>query len=109
MEMMGVHLPAAAFVHPYTDLREALTRYAAGHLARGIKNGTIKPLGEMLTEKSFINALIGLMATGGSTNHTMHLVAMAPCCRRDFELGRLRRNSSIIPLLIRVYPTAKPT
>ena len=53
MEMMGVHLPAAAFVHPYTDLREALTRYAAGHLARGIKNGTIKPLGEMLTEKSF--------------------------------------------------------
>ncbi|MDD0442729.1 dihydroxy-acid dehydratase, partial [Shigella sonnei] len=57
MEMRGVHLPAAAFVHPYTDLREALTRYAAGHLARGIKNGTIKPLGEMLTEKSFINAL----------------------------------------------------
>jgi len=74
--------PAAAFVHPYTDLREALTRYAAGHLARGIKNGTIKPLGEMLTEKSFINALIGLMATGGSTNHTMHLVAMARAVRR---------------------------
>ena len=107
MEMMGVHLPAAAFVHPYTDLREALTRYAAGHLARGIKNGTIKPLGEMLTEKSFINALIGLMATGGSTNHTMHLVAMARAAGVILNWDDFDEISSIIPLLIRVYPNGK--
>ncbi|MFQ3037731.1 phosphogluconate dehydratase [Neisseria cinerea] len=107
MEMMGVHLPAAAFVHPYTDLREALTRYAAGHLAHGIKNGTIKPLGEMLTEKSFINALIGLMATGGSTNHTMHLVAMARAAGVILNWDDFDEISSIIPLLIRVYPNGK--
>ncbi|HHX2496658.1 TPA: phosphogluconate dehydratase [Neisseria subflava] len=107
MEMMGVHLPASAFVHPYTDLREALTRYAAGHLARGIKNGTIKPLGEMLTEKSFINALIGLMATGGSTNHTMHLVAMARAAGVILNWDDFDEISSIIPLLIRVYPNGK--
>ncbi len=54
MEMMGVHPPAAAFVDPYADLREALSCYAAGHLARGIKNGTIKPFGEVLTENPLL-------------------------------------------------------
>ncbi|WP_165008286.1 phosphogluconate dehydratase [Neisseria yangbaofengii] len=107
MEMMGVHLPAAAFVHPYTDLREALTRYGAAHLAQGIRNGTALPLGEMLTEKSFINALIGLMATGGSTNHTMHLVAMARAAGVILNWDDFDEISAIIPLLIRVYPNGK--
>ncbi|MCP1772590.1 phosphogluconate dehydratase [Neisseria perflava] len=107
MELMGVHLPTAAFVHPYTDLREALTRYGAAHLARGIRNGTAKPFGEMLTEKSFINALIGLMATGGSTNHTMHLVAMARAAGVILNWDDFDKISSIIPLLIRVYPNGK--
>ncbi|PSJ81354.1 phosphogluconate dehydratase [Neisseria iguanae] len=107
MEMMGVHLPAAAFVYPYTDLREALTRYGAAHLAQGIRNGTAMPLGEMLTEKSFINALIGLMATGGSTNHTMHLVAMARAAGVILNWDDFDEISSIIPLLIRVYPNGK--
>lgn len=104
MELMGVHLPAAAFFHPYTPMREALTRYAAAHLVNGIKNGTAKPLGEMLNEKSFVNAMIGLMATGGSTNHTMHLVAMARAAGIILTWDDFDEISSIIPLLIRVYP-----
>ncbi|MCF7529321.1 phosphogluconate dehydratase [Neisseria lisongii] len=107
MEMMGVHLPAAAFVHPYTELREALTRHAAAHLAQNIRSGNIKPLGEMLTEKSFINALIGLMATGGSTNHTMHLIAMARAAGVILNWDDFDEISAIVPLLIRVYPNGK--
>ncbi|MCF7520832.1 phosphogluconate dehydratase [Neisseria sp. ZJ106] len=107
MEMMGVHLPAAAFVHPYTELREALTRHAAAHLAQNIRSGNIKPLGEMLTEKSFINALIGLMATGGSTNHTMHLIAMARTAGVILNWDDFDEISAIVPLLIRVYPNGK--
>ncbi|QEY26535.1 phosphogluconate dehydratase [Neisseria zalophi] len=107
MEMMGVHLPAAAFFHPYTPMREALTRYAAAHLVEGIQNGTAKPIGEMLDEKSFVNALIGLMATGGSTNHTMHLVAMARAAGIILTWDDFDEISSIIPLLIRVYPNGQ--
>ena len=107
MEFMGLHLPAAAFFNPYTPMREALTRYAAAHLVEGIRNQTIKPIGEMLTEKSFINALIGLMATGGSTNHTMHLVAMARAAGVILTWDDFDEISSIIPLLIRVYPNGK--
>lgn len=107
MELMGVHLPAAAFFNPYTPMREALTRYAAAHLARGIHSGTAKPIGEMLTEKSFINAIIGLMATGGSTNHTMHLVAMARAAGVILNWDDFDEISSIIPLLIRVYPNGQ--
>ncbi|KPN74429.1 phosphogluconate dehydratase [Neisseria sp. 74A18] len=107
MEMMGVHLPAAAFFHPYTPMREALTRYAAAHLVESIKNGTAKPMGEMLDEKSFVNALIGLMATGGSTNHTMHLVAMARAAGIILTWDDFDEISSIVPLLIRVYPNGQ--
>ncbi|KPN71550.1 phosphogluconate dehydratase [Neisseria sp. 83E34] len=107
MEMMGMHLPAAAFFNPYTPMREALTRYAAAHLAESVKNQTIKPLGEMLSEKSFVNALIGLMATGGSTNHTMHLVAMARAAGIILNWDDFDEISSIIPLLIRVYPNGQ--
>ncbi|MCQ9325476.1 phosphogluconate dehydratase [Neisseria dentiae] len=107
MEMMGVHLPAAAFFNPYTPIREALTRYAAAHLAEGIRNQTAKPIGEMLDEKSFINGIIGLMATGGSTNHTMHLVAMARAAGIILNWDDFDEISSIVPLLIRVYPNGQ--
>ena len=104
MEMMGVHLPAAAFFNPYTPMREALTRAAAARLSDGIKNRSIKPIGEMLSEKSFVNAIIGLMATGGSTNHTMHLVAMARAAGIILNWDDFDDISAIVPLLIRVYP-----
>ena len=107
MEMMGLHLPAAAFFNPYTPMREALTRHAAAHMAEGVKNRSIKPIGEMLNEKSFINAVIGLMATGGSTNHTMHLVAMARAAGVILTCDDFDEISSIIPLLIRVYPNGQ--
>ncbi len=107
MEMMGLHLPAAAFFNPYTPMREALTRHAAAHLAEGVKNRSIKPIGEMLSEKSFVNAVIGLMATGGSTNHTMHLVAMARAAGVILTWDDFDEISSIIPLLIRVYPNGQ--
>lgn len=107
MEFMGVHLPAAAFFNPYTPMREALTRYAGAHMVKSIKAGCLKPIGEMLTEKSFINALIGLMATGGSTNHTMHLIAMARAAGVILNWDDFDEISSIIPLLIRVYPNGQ--
>lgn len=107
MEMMGLHLPAAAFFNPYTPMREALTRQAAAHLLAQIQSGRIKPIGEMLTEQSFINAVIGLMATGGSTNHTMHIIAMARAAGVILNWDDFDELSSIIPLLIRVYPNGQ--
>ena len=107
MEFMGLHLPAAAFFNPYTPMREALTRQAAVQLVQDIRRQDAKPIGEMLTEKSFINAMIGLMATGGSTNHTMHLVAMARAAGVILNWDDFNEVSSIIPLLIRVYPNGQ--
>ena len=107
MEFMGLHLPAAAFFNPYTPMREALTRHAAAHMAQSVRNQTIKPIGEMLSEKSFINAIIGLMATGGSTNHTMHLVAMARAAGVILNWDDFDEISDITPLLIRVYPNGQ--
>ena len=107
MEFMGLHLPAAAFFNPYTPMREALTRQAAVQLVQDIRRQDAKPIGEMLTEKSFINAMIGLMATGGSTNHTMHLVAMARAASVILNWDDFNEVSSIIPLLIRVYPNGQ--
>lgn len=107
MEFMGLHLPAAAFFNPYTPMREALTRHAAAQLVQDIRNKNAKPIGEMLTEKSFINAMIGLMATGGSTNHTMHLVAMARAAGVILNWDDFDEISAIVPLLIRVYPNGQ--
>ena len=107
MEFMGLHLPAAAFFNPYTPMREALTRQAAVQLVQDIRRQDAKPIGEILTEKSFINAMIGLMATGGSTNHTMHLVAMARAAGVILNWDDFNEVSSIIPLLIRVYPNGQ--
>lgn len=107
MEFMGLHLPAAAFFNPYTPMREALTRRAAAQLVQDIRSKNAKPIGEMLTEKSFINAMIGLMATGGSTNHTMHLVAMARAAGVILNWDDFDEISAIVPLLIRVYPNGQ--
>ncbi|MDO5058625.1 MAG: phosphogluconate dehydratase [Neisseria sp.] len=107
MELMGVHLPAAAFCPPDSPLREALTREAAANLVRRIQNGTAQPLGEMLDEKSFVNAMVGLMATGGSTNHTMHLVAMARAAGIILNWDDFDDISAVVPLLIRVYPNGE--
>lgn len=108
MEFMGLHLPSAAFFNPNTAMRDALTAEAARHvvsMARAPK--TFQCIGEILDEKAIINGVIGLLATGGSTNHTMHLIAIARAAGIDLRWEDFDALSAIIPLLARVYPNGK--
>jgi phosphogluconate dehydratase len=105
MEMMGLHVPGAAFVNPGTPLRAALTEAAAKKAARTTALGPdYAPFFEIATAKAFVNALAGLMATGGSTNHTLHLVAMARSVGLDLTWEDFEAMSNLVPLLARVYP-----
>lgn len=105
MELMGLHLPGAAFVHPNTPLRDALTA-AAPKRAMEIAHGTnaYTPMSAVVDEKSIVNAMAGLMATGGSTNHTLHLVAMARAAGVLIDWSDFDQLSKVTPLLARVYP-----
>lgn len=100
MEFMGLHLPNSAFIHPKTNLRKALVKEAAICMAKN----NIKPLGEIISEKTIINAIVGLMATGGSTNHTIHLIAIARAAGILINWEDFDSISKITPLLARVYP-----
>ena len=108
MEVMGLHLPGAAFVHPHDDLRHALT-VAATHRAAEIslRSAAPRPIGRCLDERSFVNAIVGLHATGGSTNHTLHLPAMAAAGGIDLRWQDFADLSDIVPLLARVYPNGQ--
>ncbi len=103
MEMMGLHVPGAAFVQPGTKLRQALDRAAVHRLAElsGTKERT---LAQVIDEKAIINAVIGLLATGGSTNHAIHIPAMARAAGIVIDWSDLAELSSVVPLLARVYP-----
>lgn len=103
MEFMGLHLPNSAFINPNTTLREALVKEAASHM---VKN-KIKGIGELLSEKNIVNAIIGLMVTGGSTNHTIHLSAIARTAGIIINWDDFDAISNITPLLARVYPNGK--
>ena len=105
MEMMGLHLPGSAFIHPNTPLRDALVA-AAPKRAIEIANGTnaYTPMASVVDEKSIVNALAGLLATGGSTNHTLHLVALARAAGNVIDWQDFDELSKITPLLARVYP-----
>jgi phosphogluconate dehydratase len=105
MEMMGLHLPGTAFVNPGTKLREALTRESgrrAVELARSGRDGGM--LGHIVDEKAIVNGLAGLLATGGSTNHTIHLIAMAAAAGITITWDDFADLSRVVPLLARVYP-----
>ncbi|MGB1920098.1 MAG: phosphogluconate dehydratase, partial [Candidatus Puniceispirillaceae bacterium] len=105
MEVMGLHLPGAAFVHPHDDLRHALTVAATQRVVElSRQKGAAQPIGEMLDERSFVNAIVGLHATGGSTNHTLHLPAMAAAAGINLTWQDFADLSEITPLLARVYP-----
>jgi phosphogluconate dehydratase len=105
MEVMGLHLPGAAFVHPHDDLRHALTIAATQRVIElSRQKGAAQPIGEMLDERSFVNAIVGLHATGGSTNHTLHLPAMAAAAGITLTWQDFADLSEITPLLARVYP-----
>ncbi|TCU37138.1 phosphogluconate dehydratase [Rhizobium azibense] len=105
MEIMGFHLPGSSFINPGTPLREALTREAAKRaLAITALGNEFTPAGEMIDERSIVNGVVGLHATGGSTNHTLHLVAMARAAGIQLTWQDIAKLSEEIPLLARVYP-----
>ena len=105
MEFMGVHLPGSAFVPPDTPLRAALTRAATERVAQLREGaGEYTPLGWVINEKSIVNGVVGLMATGGSTNHALHLVAIARAAGLVIDWNDFEEISRAIPLLARVYP-----
>jgi phosphogluconate dehydratase len=108
MEMMGLHVPGSSFVNPATPLRTALTEAAAVRAARTTALGEdYTPFFEIVTAKCFVNALVGLMATGGSTNHTLHLVAMARAAGLTLTWEDFEAVSDVTPLLARVYPNGQ--
>ncbi len=105
MEMMGLHLPGAAFVPPNTPLRSALTRAAVHRLAAIGKHGAdYRPMARVVDEKAIVNAVVGLLATGGSTNHAIHLPAMARAAGIKLDWQDIDELSAVVPLLTRIYP-----
>ena len=105
MEMMGLHIPGAAFVPPGAKLRQELSRKATHRLTEIGKAGEdFRPLARVVDEKAIINAAIGLLATGGSTNHAIHIPAMARAAGIRFDWTDLAELSSAVPLVARVYP-----
>jgi phosphogluconate dehydratase len=105
MEFMGLHLPGASFVNPGTPLREALTTAAVERAAQITALGNdYRPVGEILDERAYVNGLVGLMATGGSTNLVLHLPAMARASGVILDLQDFADISEVVPLMAKVYP-----
>ena len=103
MELGGLHLPSTAFVHPDTGLRDALTAAAARRAVELARSGQGR-MADVISEKSIVNMIVALLATGGSTNHAIHLVAMARAAGVLIDWTDMDQLSSVTPLLARVYP-----
>jgi phosphogluconate dehydratase len=105
MELMGLHVPGSAFVPPNTPLRSALTRKAVHRLAEiGREGEDYRPMGRVVDEKAIVNAAVGLLATGGSTNHALHIPAMARAAGIVIDWQDLDELSATVPMIARVYP-----
>ncbi len=105
MEFMGLQLPGGSFVNPGTPLREQLTREAVNNILKTTNLGdNYIPVGEIVDEKAIVNAIVGLLATGGSTNHTIHLVAIAKAAGIVIDWEDFSELSKAVPALARVYP-----
>jgi len=105
MELMGLHLPGASFVAPGTKLRQELTRAAVHRVAAiGWRGGDYRPLGRCVDEKAIVNAVVGLLATGGSTNHFIHLPAIARAAGVLIDWDDMDALSRVVPLIASVYP-----
>jgi phosphogluconate dehydratase len=105
MEVMGLHLPGSAFIPPNTPLRDALTAGAAKRAAQITALGAdYRPLARIVDERAMVNAVVGLLATGGSTNHTLHLIAIARAAGLILDWEDFAQLSEVVPLLARIYP-----
>lgn len=105
VEVMGLHLPGASFVPPNTQLRDELTKAAARQVTRlTLQSGNYQPVGRMINEKSIVNAIVALLATGGSTNLTMHIIAFAKAAGIIINFQDFNDLSDAVPLLTRIYP-----
>jgi phosphogluconate dehydratase len=104
MEIMGLHLPGSSFVNPNTPLRELLNKEAVRVAIQNIKIGKNRSLANLFNEKTVVNGIIGLLATGGSTNHTIHLIAIARAAGILINWDDMSDLSAVIPLVTRMYP-----
>ncbi|MCO7187348.1 MULTISPECIES: phosphogluconate dehydratase [unclassified Pseudoalteromonas] len=105
MEIMGLHLPGSSFINPYTELRDGLTASAVETMLKQLLGDyNVNSLAEVVSEKTVINGLVGLLATGGSTNHAIHLVAMAKAAGVQITWKDMADLSEVVPLLTRIYP-----
>jgi phosphogluconate dehydratase len=105
LELMGLHIPGASFVPPNTPLRSTLTRKAVHRLTEiGREGSDYRPMGRVVDEKAIVNAAVGLLATGGSTNHALHIPAMARAAGIKIDWQDLDELSAAVPLIARVYP-----
>ncbi|HWK54245.1 MAG TPA: phosphogluconate dehydratase, partial [Hyphomicrobiales bacterium] len=108
VEVMGVQLPGSSFVNPNTPLRDALTGAAARQVLKFTSAGNdFRPIGKLIDERAIVNAVVGLLATGGSTNHTLHLVAIAHAAGIRLEWEDFAALSQVVPLLARIYPNGE--
>jgi phosphogluconate dehydratase len=104
MEAMGLHVPGAAFVQPQQELREQLTREAVRTVLGAVKARRFAPIGRVVDERCIVNAMVALLATGGSTNHLIHWVAVARAGGMRIDWNDFSELSGVVPLLARVYP-----
>ena len=107
VEMLGLQLPGSSFVAPDTALRDDLTKQAVRTLISNTAVNNYQPLYQVVNEKSIINAVVGLLATGGSTNHSIHMVAIARCAGIDLRWDDIHELSQHIPQLTRIYPNGQ--
>lgn len=108
VEIMGIHLPGASFVAPNTPLREELTKAAAVQATRLTQqSGNYMPIGKMVDERSIVNAIVALLATGGSTNLTMHIIAFAKAAGIIINFQDFNDLSQAVPLITRIYPNGE--
>ncbi|MET0336007.1 MAG: dihydroxy-acid dehydratase, partial [Rhizobacter sp.] len=104
MEAMGLHVPGTAFIHPHAQLREQLTRQSVHQVLAAAKGERRTPIGQIVDERVIVNALVALLATGGSTNHLIHWVAVARSAGILIDWSDFSELSGVVPLLARVYP-----
>ena len=108
MEIMGLHLPGTTFVNPGTTLRDEITKASAQQaLSITALGNNYTPIGRIYDEKAVVNGVVGLLATGGSTNHTLHLIAMAAAAGIVLTWNDLAELSHVVPLMTRIYPNGK--